>query len=465
MLEGRDQEAAAAAAARLEAFLAHPAELAPYYQQGIEPLPEGGFVLRFAQGKFPASMSRSLAPAEAQALREAAGEFVRRVCLWERADHYQVLCARRDAPGETLKENYHLLMALLHPDRQEAGDDAWPQACAQRVNLAYAALGDEAARREYDARMRQERPRSHVPGIDVRKERRQAKEVRFAKTLIAVSGVVAVLMVIAFSVEDDDWGDRSVLQASLARLRANPVAGADRPRYVGASSQRASDALPDEPEPFAIFKPLMRLIVAEEPKAWVPTPKLEAAAPAPAAPAPAAPTPVVATAPVAVPVTVAEPPVAVAAELPRPPLRMAQAPSAVTPPPKTANIAPRATGDGARPTNLEIESLVVALIGYYEAGDADHLMGLVDGGFWRTAQMRQGYSDFFRATRARRLRLERLAWNTESGAAKARGEATVIAEYFDRNGPVERRVDVELDIGLRDGQARITRLSLFPESR
>ena len=406
-------------------------------------------------------MSRGLAPGEGEALREAAGEFVRRVCLWERADHYQVLCARPDTPGETIKENYHLLMALLHPDRQEAGDGAWPQACAQRVNLAYAALGDEAARREYDARMRQERPRRHAPaGTDVRKDRRQAKEVRFAKTLIAVSGVVAALMVIALSVEDDDWGDRSVLQASLARLRANPVAGADRPRYVGASPQRASDALPEEPEPFAIFRPLMRGLVAEEPKAWAPTPKLEAASPAPAAP-----TPVVATAPVAIPVTVAKPPFAVASEPARPSLRMAQAPAAVTPAPKTANIAPRATGDGARPTNLEIESLVVALIGYYEAGDADHLMGLVDGGFWRTAQMRQGYADFFRATRARRLRLERLAWSTESGAAKARGEATVIAEYFDRNGPVERRVDVELDIGVRDGQARITRLSLFPESR
>jgi hypothetical protein len=122
-------------------------------------------------------------------------------------------------------------------------------------------------------------------------------------------------------------------------------------------------------------------------------------------------------------------------------------------------------GDTARPTNLEIESLVVALIGYYEAGDADHLMGLVDGGFWRTAQMRQAYTDFFRATRARRLRLERLAWNTESGAAQARGLATVTAEYFDRTSPVERRVDVELDIRVRDGRARITRLSLFPESR
>jgi hypothetical protein len=108
---------------------------------------------------------------------------------------------------------------------------------------------------------------------------------------------------------------------------------------------------------------------------------------------------------------------------------------------------------------------VISLISYYEAGDAEHLMSLVDGGFWRTAQMRQGYSDFFRATRARRLRLERLAWNTESGAARARGEATVIAEYFDRTAPVERRVEVELDIGVRDGQVRITRLSLFPESK
>src|SRR5258706_11003908 len=145
MLEGRDQEAAAAAA-RLKAFHANPSELAPYYQQGIEPLPEGGFVLRFAQGKFPASMSRDLAPAEAAALREAAGEFVRRVCLWDRADHYHVLCARRDAPGETIKENYHLLMALLHPDRQEAGDDAWPQAGPQRGHLAYPTLGHEAPR-------------------------------------------------------------------------------------------------------------------------------------------------------------------------------------------------------------------------------------------------------------------------------------------------------------------------------
>src|SRR4051794_40235851 len=108
MPDGRDL-AAAAVAARLKAFHASPAALAPYYQHGIEPLPEGGLVLRFAQGKFPASISQDLSPAEARALRDAADEFLRRVCLWDRADHYQVLCARRDAAFAAIKENYHLL--------------------------------------------------------------------------------------------------------------------------------------------------------------------------------------------------------------------------------------------------------------------------------------------------------------------------------------------------------------------
>lgn len=457
MLEGRDHEAAAVAA-RLKAFHADPALLAPCYRQGIEPLPEGGFVLRFAQGRFPAAMS--LAPGEADAIRRAADEFVRLVCLWDRADPYQVLCVPRDAAYDAIKENYHLLMALLHPDRQRAGaEGAWPDSCAQRVNLAYATLGDESARREYDARLGTEGTRLHAAASAApRRTRRQANEVRFAKTLFAVSAVVAILVVVALGAEDDEWGDRTVLQASLARLRASPVAGADRPRYVGATAmapaQRASDAVAEDFEPFASLKPLMRLLVAEETKPWAPVPKVDAL------PARAT-APVLSPAPESSASSIAARPGALAAEVPLS-LKTAQASSARA---SAASLAPRPASDAARPTNLEIESLVVALIGYYEAGDADRLVGLVDGGFWRTAQMKHAYADFFGATRARRLRLERLAWNMQSGAAKARGEATVVAEYFDRTAPVERRVDVELDIGLRDGQARITRLSLFPESR
>ena len=46
---------------------------------------------------------------------------------------------------------------------------------------------------------------------------------------------------------------------------------------------------------------------------------------------------------------------------------------------------------------------------------------------------------------------------------KARGEGTVQAEYFDR-APLERRVDVEMDIVMREGKARLTHLSLFPDA-
>src|SRR5438477_637223 len=80
--------------------------------------------------------------------------------------------------------------------------------------------------------------------------------------------------------------------------------------------------------------------------------------------------------------------------------------------------------DVARPGNQEIENLVIALIAYYEAGDAERLVGLVDGGFWRNNQSRNAYSEFFRATKSRHLRLERLAWNATDGTLKARGEAT-----------------------------------------
>jgi hypothetical protein len=71
--------------------------------------------------------------------------------------------------------------------------------------------------------------------------------VRFAKSLIAVSTIVAVVVAASLLLHDDEWSDRSVLQASLARLRIEPLPGADRPRYVGASamapSRRANDAV------------------------------------------------------------------------------------------------------------------------------------------------------------------------------------------------------------------------------
>lgn len=450
MAAGRDIEAAAVAD-RLKAFAADPPRAAQRFLLGIETLPAGGVLLRFAQGKFPAALS--ITAARERDLRAAADEFVRRVCLADRADHYQVLCAPRDAPPETIKENYHLLMALLHPDRQEHSAYQWPHTCAQRVNLAYATLGDEGRRREYDSCIHPGRrsPRAHARG-PVGK-RAHGNEVRFAKTLMAVSAVVAALVGAVLVVEDDEWDDRSVLQTSLARLGARPVPGSDRPRYVGATAmaqpQRASDAVAEDSEPFAFLKPIIQVFKPEAPKAMVPVPRLETiTAPKTAPPAQA----------ISAPAPAFEPSLHIAQAVT--PVERAQTPPApaAVPRPVTRE-SPVASG----PTNQDVESVVVALIGYYEAGDADRLVGLLDGGYWRTAQIRQTYSDFFSATRARSLRLERLTWNREAGAAKAKGEATVTVEYFDQTAPVQRRVDVELDIAIRDGRARITRLTLFPQ--
>jgi len=149
---------------------------------------------------------------------------------------------------------------------------------------------------------------------------------------------------------------------------------------------------------------------------------------------------------------------------------VAQAPAPVVQPPRIASPAsppptspvPAATG----PSPREIENLVVALVMYYEAGDADRIVEMIDPesiGFFRKSRMRQAYGDFFRATQKRELRIERLAWNTSPGTATAKGEATVRAQYADR-APLDRRVDLQMEIVLRDGQARLRNLALFPDS-
>jgi hypothetical protein len=447
MLEGREAEAAIVAA-RLRAFQANPAHLGPRFAGGADPLPEGGILLRFAQGKIPAALAPSRF--EAEQLRSAAELFVRRVCLWDGADHYQALCARPDAPQETIKENYHLLMGLLHPDRQEGAGASWPESCAQRVNLAYAALGDAAARREYDARLHTERPR-HKDATVQRPADTRVRDVRFAKTLLVASSVIALVIAAGLLVQEDEWSDRSVLQASLARLRADPAPGADRPRYVGANSggrgARASDAVAADDVPALDYlRPLMRAFSREEAKPYV--------APVPT-PAPA-PVPAPDPAPVqAVAVPPSEPLIVARVDLP-----VAQAPMLL--PFAQAQAAPVARTGG--PTNADIENMVVALVSYYEAGDADRIVDMVDPdsiGFFRRNRLRQAYNDFFRATRTRQLRIDRLAWSNAAGGANARGEATVRAEYADRPS-FEKHVDMALDIVVRDGKPRLARLELFP---
>jgi hypothetical protein len=114
------------------------------------------------------------------------------------------------------------------------------------------------------------------------------------------------------------------------------------------------------------------------------------------------------------------------------------------------------------PSREQVEIVVALLVGYYDAGDSERLVGLVDSGWLQGFRSRTTFAEFFAATRTRKLRMERLGWRTNGTVAEARGEATVMAEYPDGRPRLERRIPVELDIALRDGAPRITRLVLFP---
>jgi hypothetical protein len=138
-------------------------------------------------------------------------------------------------------------------------------------------------------------------------------------------------------------------------------------------------------------------------------------------------------------------------------------------PTQLAQVAPPAPAPAAgrnAPNAEEIETLVARLVSYYEAGDAEGLVGLFDSselGFWKGLRTRTAYADFFRSTKQRRLRMDRLEWQTAPQSAQARGQATLVADPAEGSARIERKVDVEIDIGKRNGQARITRLSLFPD--
>jgi curved DNA-binding protein CbpA len=447
---------AASVVTELRAFLREPALRRAHYTYRRGVLEGGHHVFRFAQGRFPQGLLHDASTAERDELRRAAEAFIREVCFWEGATHYQTLCVPSDAPREAVKESYHLAMALLHPDRSEQSAVAWPAAWAQRANRAYEVLSDSSKRAAYDAtlRMLEGATAFASPGAAPRTRRRPGERisparVRMAKALVALSAVAATLLLL--EVWLGETGDEYALLPGLSRTRLAARPGSDAPRISTAPiASRVSHEEPGTGDRFSL-RPWWGASGAPavaQPRTPAPREETKHAAAPPA---------VVARArSIATPGEAAQK-VAVVAQTSAPSLVAPALPASL---PAEAPLAPL-------PASQDIELLVARLIGYYEAGEADNLMSLIDtdGGFWRNARIRQPYAEFFRATRQRRLRVESLNWSNASGMTQARGEATVQAEYFDSPGTLERRVEVEMDIALRDGRARITRLSLFPGTR
>ena len=120
---------AASVVTQLRAFLSQPERHRGEFGGGRASREGGHHIFKFAQGKLPPGVDRDMAVDEREELRRAALAFIREVCFRDGASHYQLLGLPADAKREAVKENYHLLMALIHPDRAEHAREAWPADC------------------------------------------------------------------------------------------------------------------------------------------------------------------------------------------------------------------------------------------------------------------------------------------------------------------------------------------------
>jgi DnaJ-class molecular chaperone len=68
-------------------------------------------------------------------------------------DYYSILGVSEGASREEIRRAFRKLAMKYHPDRN-LGNEHWAGEKFKEINEAYAVLGDEAKRREYD-RMRQ----------------------------------------------------------------------------------------------------------------------------------------------------------------------------------------------------------------------------------------------------------------------------------------------------------------------
>lgn len=450
-------------AGELLAFHHEPVVFRPRLTHGREPFPGGAHVFRFAQGKFPEAMLRRMPQHERRRLREAAAFFVRQVCAWDGATHYQLLCVAPDAKLSVVREHYQALMGLIHPDRAREGEEPWPADFVQRANQAWAVLSDERSRHAYDgwlatsgrAPHRGNRPEPAVapelavaPAVaagDSPGRSRTRRRVRIRTTLGATSLALAGLLFAytwwATQVPQDLQTLQTAAPLELTLKWMHEVGSSVRPpSFLGASAVKAaSEAAP----------------LAEPPKRPAPSPaRPELTAATVPSPILAAPSPRSADA--TAPGRTA--PATDAATRPRP----EPAPRAGMGAQRVASVT--ATTDVA-PVLPDLEVLVSRLVAHYEGGDLDRFLGLFDPdsvGVLEAMSLRNDFSSFFRSTGSRRLRVRSVDWSVADGVLRGKGRAIVVAEYTDPARRLERTVDFGIEAVMRAGVPKIARLTLFP---
>jgi hypothetical protein len=107
-------------------------------------------VLRLALGRPVEFAEPALRePGATAELERAAAFYIQQNFFREGASHYDILGLAPGASSDSVRENFRLLMQLIHPDRHGA-DTEWPEGYAARANRAYSVLKGAQTRADYD---------------------------------------------------------------------------------------------------------------------------------------------------------------------------------------------------------------------------------------------------------------------------------------------------------------------------
>jgi len=427
------------------------------------PLLDSEVVLKLALGR-PTGLAAT-APGDTAAaarLQEAAASYVRHLYFRPDATPYQTLGLAPGASPQAIKENFRLLMHLVHPDRQGTRT-VWPDAFAAQANRAYAILRNQDARTRFDR--------------DAEARAAMARAMHRAAAAAAASKMPVVLR------PRPRLGGGGLLRRMPlpewltvgvgGYVREHPATIAFSLLIVVAALTIGMMGLEGEQEWLtrevqAGQAPSAPTILAVAPDA-APAPATEVGAPelpgaaANSTPPPQASPPLAVVANADAAVTRAPAP-GVPSDDPLP-VAGATEPEPVTPVAVVAKVESNAP-PAPPPATTEIETLFALFVETYERGRADAFAALFDAD--ADANLRHGraairgeYDELFRLSQWRRMQLTRVNWKRVGDRTIAKGEITVRIGWRDGR-EVEQRLAVDIELVRRDGRVVIARLSQQP---
>jgi curved DNA-binding protein CbpA len=397
----------------------------------------GTMILRYAQANWPRVLTQGRAEQEVLALRNAARFYIRQVCFWSEATHYQILCVPQDAPVRLVKTHFRLLMAIMHPDRLDAAGEKWPAEFASRLNQAYEVLTSEESRSAYDRTLK--RREKFIPVESTAASPGKGKvSPWFRRPWSLRPLLVAAALVLSLLVAQLWWTE--ALPESFAILE-NPLSTSRLTSWLRIGKEQGAQprisAAPD----------LVSIHETKGADATLSMPRKVASA-------------TDATRPHSGESGDLEP----ASTRRLSPMNSVSSSSIEPPSFSVGTVRRDRVVDPA--LTAQVEAMAFQLVSSYATGDLSALLGLIDftaPGAPSRADVERRYVEFFSSTRERRLRLNRLIWQSDAESVVATGEATVAQVNAIDGALQEQKSDFMLRMVRQDGRLAIRTMSLYPQ--